>query len=115
MLFLLLGIRYQRIAWLPVLMVYSIALGVSGKHLISSAPDLPAHGSPRQIMSFGALIVGFVISYCSASSDFTTYFPPNVSGVKVFLCTFLGLVLPTVSEQSFSAFAECGKIAAFVD
>lgn len=73
-------------------------LGVSGKHLVAAAPDLPAHGSVSQILTFGASIAGFVISYCPLSSDFTAYFPPNVAGWKVFSSTFFGLFLPTVSQ-----------------
>lgn len=90
---------YERVAWFPILIVYIIALGVSGKHLISSSPDLPAHGTASQVLSFGSTIAGFVISYCPLSSDYTSYFPPQVKGWKVFMSTFMGLFLPTVSSQ----------------
>ncbi|KAF8306362.1 purine-cytosine permease [Clavulina sp. PMI_390] len=94
---------YERVAWLPILIVYCIALGVSGKDLISSSPALPEHGSAQQILTFGASIAGFVISYCPLSSDFTSYFPPHVPGWKVFLSTFAGLFLPTVLVQLLGA------------
>lgn len=83
-------------------MVYLIALGVSGKHLVSSSPALPSTATAPQLLTFGASIAGFVISYCPLSSDFTSYMLEDTPGIKVFMSTFLGLYLPTVSKLTIA-------------
>jgi purine-cytosine permease-like protein len=56
---------------------FIIALGLGGKNLSSPPPAVPA--TPVSILSFASTIAGFVITYSSISSDFTTYFDPDVS------------------------------------
>jgi purine-cytosine permease-like protein len=68
---------YERLAWLPVLIVFVVALGVGGKHLANPPPAEPATAST--ILSFASTIAGFVITYSPLSSDFTSYFQPDVS------------------------------------
>jgi purine-cytosine permease-like protein len=69
--------RYERLAWVPVLVVFIIALGVGGKHLTNPPPVQPA--TAPVILSFASTIAGFVITYSPLSSDFTSYFQPDVS------------------------------------
>jgi purine-cytosine permease-like protein len=69
--------RYERIAWIPVVITFIIAVGVGGKHLSSSPSAVPA--SAGSILSFASTIAGFVITYSPLSSDFTSYFHPDVS------------------------------------
>lgn len=69
--------RYERLAWIPVFITFIIALGVGGKHLSSPSPPMPA--TPRSILSFASTLAGFAITYSPLSSDFTSYFKPNVS------------------------------------
>ncbi|KZV82414.1 NCS cytosine-purine permease [Exidia glandulosa HHB12029] len=92
---------YERFAFIPVFIVFLIATGVGGKHL---SPDnsLPPATAP-QILSFGATVAGFVISYCPLSSDFTTYMRPDVSSYKVFFYTYFGFMTPIVLVQTLGA------------
>lgn len=69
--------RYERIAWIPLLVVFIIALGVGGKHLINAPPADPA--TPEAILTFASTIAGFIVTYSTLSSDFTIYFRPDVS------------------------------------
>lgn len=69
--------RYERLAWIPVLIVYVVALGIGGKHLINPPAAQPA--TAIAILSFASTIAGFVITYSPLSSDFTIYFRPDVS------------------------------------
>lgn len=85
---------YERFAWIPVSVVFLIATGISGKRL-SPDTSLPAATAP-QILSFGATVAGFVISYCPLSSDFTTYMRNDVSSYKVFVYTYFGFMTPIV-------------------
>jgi hypothetical protein len=69
--------RYERIAWLPVLITFIIASVVGGKHLSHPAPATPATASA--VLSFASTLAGFSISFSSLSTDCTSYYRPNVS------------------------------------
>ncbi|KAF7969611.1 hypothetical protein HWV62_26857 [Athelia sp. TMB] len=92
---------YERVAWVPVLIIFIIALGVGGKHLTDPPPAEPASASV--ILSFGATIAGFVITYAPLGSDFTSYFVPNVSSTKIFFYSYIGFLLPIISLQCLGA------------
>ncbi|KAG8884245.1 hypothetical protein FRB97_004750 [Tulasnella sp. 331] len=93
---------YERVAWIPILVIFVIMLGVGGKHL-SNVPPEAAPPTARQIMSFGSSIIGFVVSYCALSSDFATYLRIDTPSWKVFLSSYLGLLLPVVLVQILGA------------
>lgn len=85
--------RYERLAWLPVLVVYLVALGVGGKHLSNPPPAEPA--TAAAVLSFASTIAGFVITYCALGSDFTIYFSPSVqryaqlNSVSALRCSYI--------------------------
>ncbi|KAG9218319.1 hypothetical protein CCMSSC00406_0007310 [Pleurotus cornucopiae] len=85
---------YEKVAWLPVLIVFLVALGVNGGHL--SLPQVVESPPAASVLSFGASIAGFVMSWSGMASDFATYFHPKVSSWRIFAYTYFGLLLPTV-------------------
>lgn len=92
---------YERVAWLPILTIFIIALGIGGKHLSDPPPPVPA--TPRQVLSFGSTIAGFVISWCALSSDFTNYMRFETPSWKVFVWSYAGLILPIALVQILGA------------
>lgn len=70
-------LRYERLAWLPVLVVFLTALGVGGGHLTDTPPLDPP--SAFTILTFASTIAGNAITYAPLSSDFSLYFHPRVS------------------------------------
>jgi purine-cytosine permease-like protein len=104
--------RYERCAWIPVLVVFIVATAAGGKHFVDvSIP--PATAS--QVFDFGAAIAGFTITWATFSSDYTTYFHPRVSRFvavasprtiptlnlnriswRIFWYSYLGLIIPIV-------------------
>ncbi|KAI9510189.1 permease for cytosine/purines, uracil, thiamine, allantoin-domain-containing protein [Russula earlei] len=70
---------YQNCAWVPLIIVFVIAAGVSGKDLVDP-PVAPA--TAAQVLSFGATIAGFTASWAIISSDYTVYFHPRVSSKR---------------------------------
>ncbi|KAI0635287.1 cytosine-purine permease [Trametes polyzona] len=92
---------YEGLSWVPVLIVFLVALGVGGKHLGNPPPLEPA--TAPMILSFASTIAGFVITYCSLGSDFTTYFNPSVPSWKIFLYSYLGFNTPIILIQCLGA------------
>ncbi|KAG9006736.1 hypothetical protein FRB94_013860 [Tulasnella sp. JGI-2019a] len=93
---------YERVAWVPILVIFVIMLGVGGKNLSNVLAEV-APPTARQIMSFGSTIIGFVVSYCALSSDFATYLEIDTPSWKVFLSSYLGLLLPVALVQVLGA------------
>ncbi|KAI5117823.1 hypothetical protein M0805_003301 [Coniferiporia weirii] len=90
-------IWYERLSWLPVLIVFLVALGVSGKNL--SNPPALEPTTAASVLSFVSVIAGFVLTYSPLGSDFSTYLDANVSGWKIFAFSYLGFLVPIVSCQ----------------
>ncbi|KEF56528.1 uncharacterized protein A1O9_06715 [Exophiala aquamarina CBS 119918] len=85
---------YERFAWLPQLVVYSILFGVSAKHF-----DLitPSEGDSRTVagnrLSFFSICVSAAITYSGLGMDFFVYWPQSTSRWLIFAMTLVGLVL----------------------
>ncbi|KAI0319137.1 cytosine-purine permease [Amylostereum chailletii] len=99
------GIRFlawfERLVWIAALVVFAVASGVGGKHLINPSPAKPA--TAAGILGFIATIAGFTITYSPFGADYTAYFNPRVSSWRIFTYSFLGLIIPIVSIQCLGA------------
>lgn len=68
---------YEKYAWIPALIVIVIATGCGGNYLSQQAETVPAQAST--VLSYAALIAGFLLPWAALSSDFVTYMDPNMS------------------------------------
>ena len=68
---------YERFAWIPALIVIVVATGCGGKHLHQQVHVDPPAAST--VLSFGALVAGFLIPWAALASDFVTYMEPETS------------------------------------
>ncbi|KAH7341411.1 cytosine-purine permease [Rhizoctonia solani] len=95
---------YERFAWIPIVMVYLVALGCGGKHLMDLPPVVPA--SSVTVLCFAASIAGYMISWATLASDYTIYLDQSASNTKVFVFAYSGFFLPNViCEMVGAAFA----------
>ncbi|KAL5634593.1 hypothetical protein ACGC1H_002589 [Rhizoctonia solani] len=95
---------YERFAWIPVVMVYLVALGCGGKYLTNLPPVVPA--SSVTVLCFAASIAGYMISWATLASDYTIYLDPSASTHKVFGFAYAGFFIPNViCEMVGAAFA----------
>ncbi|THU76056.1 NCS cytosine-purine permease [Dendrothele bispora CBS 962.96] len=93
---------YERLAWIPVLVSFVVALGLGGKHLSNTVATEPA--TAVSVLSFASVIAGYVITYSSISSDFTTYYRPGGgSDWKLGLYSYFGFFLPITTVQCLGA------------
>ncbi|KAF5363074.1 hypothetical protein D9758_012600 [Tetrapyrgos nigripes] len=72
-----------------------------GKHLSTTAPLEPA--TAVSVLSYASTIAGFVITYASLASDFTSYYRPEVSSWKIALYSYFGFFLPITTLQCLGA------------
>lgn len=67
---------YERYSWIPTLVAIIITVGVGGKNLFLQAEtEAPA---PRAILTFGSIVISFIISWAPLVSDFSVYVSPEV-------------------------------------
>ncbi|KAJ7211383.1 permease for cytosine/purines, uracil, thiamine, allantoin-domain-containing protein [Mycena pura] len=92
---------YERIAWIPVTIIFLIAVGLGGKNFHHIPPTEPS--TVQTILSYAAVIAGFNLTWSPLSSDFSCYMRPGAPSKRIFWYAYLGLLLPTVALQCFGA------------
>ncbi|KAL1839046.1 hypothetical protein VTJ49DRAFT_6133 [Mycothermus thermophilus] len=86
---------WERWTWIPNLIAIVIAVGCGGKHLHLQTEAPPA--TPAKVMTLGALVAGYFITFGGAVSDYSIYHnPKKASRLRVFLNMYLGFLLPSV-------------------
>lgn len=77
--------QYERFAWIPALVAIVVATGCGGKHLHEQvAVEAPVAAT---VLSFGALVAGFLVPWAALASDFATYMQPQTPRlVRSILC-----------------------------
>ncbi len=85
---------YERYAFMPQIIVFSILYGVAAKHFdLTSAST----GDPRTVagnrLSFFSICLSAAITYGGLGGDFFVYWPTTTSRPLVFIATLVGLTL----------------------
>ncbi|KAI9373903.1 permease for cytosine/purines, uracil, thiamine, allantoin-domain-containing protein [Aspergillus egyptiacus] len=93
--------QYERYCWLFALVAIVIATGVGGSRLSTQTPTQPP--TAATVLSFGGVIAGFLIPWAGMAADFSVYCAPTVSTTRIFIYTYLGLLLPTVPLMTLGA------------
>src|SRR5436305_5045633 len=89
--------RYERYAWIPMAVIFFILLGVAGPHL-SIVPTPPLNiAEIASFVSFGGAVFGFSTGWSSYAADYNVKQPEETPASRVFLLTFLGVVIPPIA------------------
>lgn len=91
---------YEFVAWVPPFIVFLILLGVfahSGDFV--NIPWQTGTAEMGSVLSYGSVIYGFATGWTSYAADYTVYQPANQSRRKVFLWTWLGLIIPLLFTE----------------
>jgi len=94
--------RFEQWAWVPSAVAFFALLGVSAKQL-TSQPMLTGQAEAAAVLSFGGAIFGFAVGWCSLASDYNVYMPADAKPWKVFMWTYIGLIVPLVLVQWLGA------------
>src|SRR5256886_689648 len=88
--------RYERYAWIPMAIIFLILLVVSGPKL-SIVPTPPLNiAEVASFISFGGAVYGFATGWSSYAADYSVKQPEETPAGRVFLLTFLGVVIPCI-------------------
>ncbi|KAB8072236.1 permease for cytosine/purines, uracil, thiamine, allantoin-domain-containing protein [Aspergillus leporis] len=89
-------LMYEQYAWVVFFVIFMIIYGESAHRMDLAAPptvsDMTRSGN---VLSLIGVVYGSSASWSSIVSDFYVHYPVNISKVKVFLYTTLGITIPT--------------------
>ncbi|KAE8147391.1 permease for cytosine/purines, uracil, thiamine, allantoin-domain-containing protein [Aspergillus avenaceus] len=89
-------LMYEQYAWIVFFVIFMIIYGESA-HRANLAAPATVSGLTRSgnVLSLISVVYGSSASWSSIVSDFYVHYPVNISKVKVFLYTTLGITIPT--------------------
>ncbi len=88
--------RYERYAWMPMLLIFSIMFFGSAPNFRAVAPSGTGLVEFAAFMSFGSAVYGFATGWSSYAADYNVNQPENTPPSRVFWLTFLGCFIPCV-------------------
>ncbi|KAG9247010.1 putative purine-cytosine permease [Calycina marina] len=92
---------FNNYSWFITFICIVVAVGCGGKHLDNPVPVEPASSST--ILTFGCLIVGFMLPFNGIVSDFAVYYVPNAPAKRIFWYVYAGIAIPTILLQTLGA------------
>ncbi|KAF8178440.1 purine-cytosine permease [Pholiota molesta] len=94
---------FETYAWIPNLIAFPILLGLGGKHLNPSTFIAVPTPSASAILSFSSFVASSVISWCTLTPDYGVYHNANASERRIFIWTYLGFFLPSITWHMMGA------------
>src|SRR5438128_5552998 len=93
--------RYERYAWIPMAIIFTILLVVAAPHFkIIPTPALGV-AEIAGFFSFGGAVYGFATGWSSYAADYNVNQPEDTPVNRVFLLTFMGIVIPCIVLEIF--------------
>ncbi|PNP59292.1 hypothetical protein THARTR1_01038 [Trichoderma harzianum] len=95
---------YERYAWVLNLAIFLIIFAMVGPYADNTTPSsVKGADLSGNMLSLFSLIYGGSASWCTIVSDFYVHYPADVSRLKIFVLTILGLAVPTSIGMSAGA------------
>jgi NCS1 nucleoside transporter family len=89
--------RYERIAWLPMFLLFCYIFFVASPHFNVALPaTVTGMALFASIASFGGTVFGFAVGWATYAADYTRHQPADTPARRVFLYAFLGVGLPCI-------------------
>ena len=88
--------RYERVAWIPMAIIFAIVAAVSARHFIILPTPAMNAAEIASLVSFGGAVYGFATGWSSYAADYNVNQPENTRPSRVFWLTFLGIFIPCV-------------------
>jgi purine-cytosine permease-like protein len=90
--------------WIPPLIVWCVAAGTGASHLAGTVIKSPtgANGAAAAL-SFMATIFSFAVSWINCAADYNIRMQVKTPRHKIFIATYIGIIIPTVLVQTLGA------------
>ncbi len=101
--------RYERFAWIPMLILFGYVAFVASSHFDTSVPATAAGLSLfAGIATFGGAIFGYAVGWSSYAADYTRRQPVETPAGRVFLYAFLGVTVPCILLETLGVLLTTG-------
>lgn len=67
--------RYEKVAWIPILMAFVVVVAIGGSHLFNLPPAPPA--TAASILGFAGTQAGNVVTWSGYAADYAIYLRPK--------------------------------------
>jgi len=94
---------YESIAWLPNVVAFIAMLAIGYPQLHANQSVAVPVPTPSSVISFASTIASTIISWCPMVPDYGVYHSPAASSAKIFLYTYLGFVIPSITGHTIGA------------
>ncbi|KAF8507739.1 permease for cytosine/purines, uracil, thiamine, allantoin-domain-containing protein [Gautieria morchelliformis] len=100
--------HYERYAWLLMSVLFIIVYALGGHAGYEILPQVPleapaGHLRAADILSFGGVVFSSSAGWAPVAADFNCRLPVNTRPTKIFMLTFLGILLPIVFIMALGA------------
>lgn len=92
--------RYERYAWIPMVLVFFSLFWFHLPHFNNKTSPLDGFTWWAAILSFGGTIFGYAAAWCAYASDYNVNQREETQPQKVFWFTYLGILIPCISIES---------------
>ncbi len=93
--------RYARYAWIPAAIIFLILMIVAAPKVSIVPTPVLGVAEIASFISFGGAVFGFATGWSSYAADYSVNQPEETPSNRVFLFTFLGVVIPCVILEIF--------------
>jgi len=83
---------YDRFGWAFTIVLATIVVGMGGKHFVNT-PMAKGDDSRLGVLSFGALIFSWGVTWVPLAADYSLYMPTKTPKWKTFVWTFCGIYI----------------------
>ncbi len=88
--------RYERIAWIPMAVIFAVLVAVAGPHVRILHTPAFGIGELAAFVSFGGAVFGFSTGWSSYAADYNVNQPEETPAARVFWLTFIGCTVPCI-------------------
>lgn len=92
--------RYERFAWVPMALLFLTLFWLHLPSFNNRVTTLTGFAWTAALLSFGGTVFGYGAAWCAYAADYNVNQPENTSSRKIFLLTYLGIIIPCISIES---------------
>jgi NCS1 nucleoside transporter family len=96
--------RYERFAWIPMLLLFGYLFYAASGHFDVSIPTTATGlGLFAGVITFGGVVFGYAVGWTSYAADYTRRQPASTPAGKVFTYALLGVTVPCIILETLGA------------
>jgi NCS1 nucleoside transporter family len=106
--------RYERYAWIPMLVLFGYVLITSARHFnLNVPPSVSGLAFVAGVLTFGGAIFGYAVGWSSYAADYTRRQPATTPSSRVFTYALLGVAIPCIVLEVLGVLLANSMVSSF--